>query len=75
MQGLSQHGIRQQPRIQPLMMEQTGSALDRGFLLATRACQLGLTGGLLLNDCRDEVANGFELMPVGPRQQKRDIIT
>jgi hypothetical protein len=56
-------------------MEQTGYAFDRGFLLAKIACQLGLTGGLLLNDCRDEVANGFELMPVGPRQQKRDIIT
>ena len=75
MQGLSQHGIRSQSRIKPLIMEQTGYAFDRGFLLAKIACQLGLTGGLLLNDCRDEVANGFELMPVCPGQQKRDIIT
>src|ERR1043166_1579981 len=38
------------------------------------ACQLGLTGGLLLNNRRDEVADGFELMPVCPGQEKRDII-
>src|ERR1043166_1342975 len=38
------------------------------------AYQLGLTGGLLLNNRRDEVADGFELMPVCPGQEKRDII-
>jgi len=68
MQGLSQHGIRQQPRIKPLMMQQTRYAFDRSFLLAKIACQLGLTGCLLLNDRRDEIADGFALMPVGPGQ-------
>jgi hypothetical protein len=38
------------------------------FLLAKIACQLGLTGGLLLNDRRDEVADPFELMTVCPGQ-------
>src|SRR5712671_6291214 len=37
-------------------------------------CQLGLTGRLLLNECRDEVTDRFELMTMCPRQHKRDII-
>lgn len=50
------------------MMPQTRYTFDRGFLLTKIACQLGLAGGLLLNDGRDEIADGFELMPVCPRQ-------
>src|SRR6266567_5534765 len=75
MQRLYQHGISQQPRIKLLMMQQTGYACDRGFLLAIIACQLGLTGGLLLHDRRDEVADDFVLMTVCPGQQKRDRLT
>ena len=74
MQGLSQHGIRQQPRSKPLMMQPTGYAVARGCLLAHRACQLGLPGALWLNDRRDEGAAGFALMTVCPGQDKRDII-
>src|SRR5215510_2686213 len=42
--------------------------------MATIACQLGLTGGVLLKNRRDKVADGFELMTVCPGQEKRDII-
>ena len=56
------------------MMQPPCSALARGFLLAHIAGQLGLTGGLLLNDGRDEVPKRFELMPVCPGPEKREII-
>src|SRR6266851_9018604 len=42
--------------------------------MAKMVCQLGLTGRLLLNECRDEVTDRFALMTMCPRQHKRDII-
>ena len=74
MDRLQQHGIRSQPGIESLIMEQPGYPFDSSFLLAKITCSLGLTGRLWLDDRRNIVTNGFALMAMCPGQHKRDII-
>ena len=73
-ESLQEHRISQVPRLQALIVQQARQPLRRGFLIAKAARQLSLTAGLLVDNGRHKVPNGFALMAMCPGQHILDIM-
>jgi hypothetical protein len=73
-QRVEQHRIGQVPRLQTRVMHQARQPLRGGFLMAKAAGQLGLTAGLLGDDCPHEIPDAFALMAMCPGQPLSDRI-